>query len=194
MNNIVEYFNINSPWSFMGNHRLLRLQEQFSFSVELRPVSIPQIFQATGGTPLPQRHPSRQEYRFVELKRWADRLELPLTMKPAYFPSPDLLAHASILLLPEDMQLRAAERIGFALWCEEADIADPAIVGNILKTITPTAMVADEAQIEKAQATIEAHGNKAIKDGVFGVPSYVLDGEVFWGQDRLDFVMEKLAR
>jgi 2-hydroxychromene-2-carboxylate isomerase len=49
-------------------------------------------------------------------------------------------------------------------------------------------------KLKKAQATIEAHGNKAIKDGVFGVPSYVLDGEVFWGQDRLDFVMEKLAR
>jgi 2-hydroxychromene-2-carboxylate isomerase len=194
MNKIIEYFNINSPWSFMGHHRLLRLQEQFSFNLELRPVAIPQIFQATGGTPLPQRHPSRQQYRFVELKRWADRLELPLNLKPAHFPSSDLRAHASIMDLPEELQLKAAEQIGFALWCEEADIADPNVISDILKTLSNDAAAAVEAQMEQAKIAIEENGTKAIEDGVFGMPSYLVDDELFWGQDRLDFVMEKLAR
>lgn len=194
MKTVIEYFNINSPWSFMGHHRLLSVLENFSFTLELRPVNAAQVFSQTGGVPVPQRHPTRQKYRLSELKRWDQRLKLNLNIEPAFFPSSDILAHSCILRMPTAAKkLEAAYKIGQALWCHEANIADPQTMSEIMLTCEPNFTLPDEEEQTQFASIIEEYGHDAVSQGVFGMPTFLIDGELFWGQDRLDFVFEKLS-
>ncbi|HEX7437253.1 MAG TPA: DsbA family protein, partial [Caldimonas sp.] len=80
------------------------------------------------------------------------------------------------------------------VWAEQRDIADPKTLAGMLATLGLPARRREDAQAPVVQERYDAHTQRAIEAGVFGVPSYVIDGELFWGQDRLDFVQRRLAR
>jgi carboxymethylenebutenolidase len=81
-----------------------------------------------------------------------------------------------------------------AVWAEERDIADAATLAALLAEAGLPAALLDSARGDAARARYDAHTQEAIAGGVFGAPSYVIEGEIFWGQDRLDFVERRLAR
>jgi carboxymethylenebutenolidase len=80
-----------------------------------------------------------------------------------------------------------------AVWAEQADIADPATLALLLQRHGLPEQRLEEARMPAAQQRYDDHTHAAIEAGVFGAPSYVIDGEIFWGQDRLDFVERRLA-
>jgi len=190
------YFTPISPWTYLGSERLAAMAERHGIAVRVKPVDYGVIFPKTGGLPLAQRPKERQAYRLMELKRWPKQLGMPLTLHPKHFPAPDLLAATVILAAGETGgdPLRLANAIGRAVWVEERNIADAATLEAIATaTGHDGAALLAKASDPAIRAKREALTQEALAAGVFGAPTYVVDGELFWGQDRLDFLERKLA-
>jgi 2-hydroxychromene-2-carboxylate isomerase len=190
------YFSLNSPWSFLGTAHLAEIVKRHGAEVRVKPVDFGQIFPASGGLPLGKRAPQRQAYRLVELKRWSEHLGQAINLQPKHFPAQE--ARAAHLVIAAGLTggdpLRLAQAIGHALWCEERDIADPDTLEMIAQETGhdgPALMARAEAP--DVEETYQAWTQEALEAGVFGAPSYVVDGEIFWGQDRLDFLERKLS-
>jgi carboxymethylenebutenolidase len=196
----VDYFFATlSPWTYLGHERLRAMARKHGATINLRPCDLSgKVFPVSGGVPVKQRAPQRQAYRFLELKRWRDFLGLPLNLEPRFFPadaepSSRLIIAASQLSADAAMTLTGA--VLRACWAEERNVADPDTLHAILREngFEPEALTR-HAQSPEVKATYEAYTQEAIDRGVFGAPSYIVDGELFWGQDRLDFVERALAR
>jgi 2-hydroxychromene-2-carboxylate isomerase len=193
------YFAPQSPWTYLGHARFVALCRRHGARVEAKPCDLGKIFPASGGVPLGQRAPQRQAYRLVELKRWSEHLQIPLNLHPAFFPVPADSAARLILACKlahgNDGALDLAGAVMRTVWAEERNIADDATLaalanqcgfdGHALLQAAHTAGVHDE---------YERNTQEAIAANVFGSPWYVVDGEGYWGQDRLDFVERALAR
>jgi len=190
------YFAPQSPWAYLGHQRLRDIAERTGAAIRVLPIDLGKIFPRSGGLPLPQRAPQRQAYRLVELKRWADWLGLPLNLQPSYFPVPGDIAARLILsvdaLCGSDAAMRVAGAILKAVWAEQRNINDAGTLAQLLAECSLPAAAATDAQGEAVQQRYEQATQQAFEAGVFGAPSYVIEGELFWGQDRLDFVERRL--
>jgi len=193
------YFAPNSPWTYLGHQRFGEIAKAAGATIRVLPVDLGgKVFPVTGGLPLAKRAPQRQAYRLVELKRFSEFLGQPINLQPKYFPvSSD---DAAQLIIAVDMHegteaaMRLAGAILRAVWVENRNIADPNELAAILAGQGLPARRLDDAHSQAVHERYEADSQQAIDAGVFGAPSYVIDGEVFWGQDRLDFVARRLAR
>ena len=191
------YFAPQSPWSYLGHSRFAALVEATGAKVRVRPMDIGQVFPVSGGLPLAQRAPQRQAYRLVELKRYSEFLGLPLHLHPQYFPvagDPAAKLITAVALHDGDVAaLSLAGRVCTAVWAEQRDIAAPeALAGLLREAGLPSERLA-QAQSPEVLHRYQSHTEEAISAGVFGAPTYVVDGELFWGQDRLDFLQRRLA-
>jgi 2-hydroxychromene-2-carboxylate isomerase len=190
------YFTPVSPWAFLGHARFMQLLRDSGASVSVRPVDFGAIFPASGGLPLAKRAPQRQAYRLVELKRFADALQVPLNPQPKFFPVP--ADPAALLIVAageregEDVALELAGRFGTAVWVEQRDIGDEATRRAIVAGAGLGDDLHERAAAPATAGRYAAYTQQALDVGVFGAPSYVVDGEIFWGQDRLDFVARRL--
>jgi carboxymethylenebutenolidase len=191
------YFAPQSPWAYLGHQRFWDIARRHGATLRVRPADLGKIFPLTGGLPLPQRAPQRQAYRLVELRRFADWLGLPLNLHPTYFPVPGDQAARLILAAQaqhgSDAAMQLSGAVLKAVWAEQRNINDPDTLAQLLaENGLPGSVQADAAAAE-VQQQYEQATQQALAAGVFGAPSYVIDGELFWGQDRLDFVERRLA-
>lgn len=192
------YLAPQSPWTYLGHERFVRMAAQAGATVNVLPVDLGgRIFPVSGGLPLGQRPPQRQAYRLLELARWRDFLQMPLNIKPRYFPVPgDDAARLIIAVDQADGSAAALKLTGAvlaAVWAQERDIANAATRAELLAECGLSVQRAADAQTPAVQATYERHTQRAIEAGVFGAPSYVVEGDIYWGQDRLDFLQRRLT-
>jgi len=191
LNKTIDYYlSLISPWSYLGHQRLQDIATRHQATIKLWPVDFALIFPSTGGVPLARRSPQRQAYRMQELQRWRDYLDLPLTLKPKYFPVSDKLAAAMVIKLREQQAVSALRLAGACLracWVEEKDISDR---NTLLAIASENQLDGEELLSAAGQAPqiIAADSEAAVKRGVFGAPSYLYNKQIFWGQDRLDFL------
>lgn len=190
------YFATVSPWAYLGHARLVALSRATGATVRVKPMDLGEIFPLTGGLPLAKRAPPRQAYRLVELQRFSDQLGVPLIAQPAHFPVNGNAAAALIIAADEaagaDAALDLAGRVGAATWAEQRNVADLAVLRALLAEAGLPASLVDRAADPAITARYAAYTAEALAAGVFGAPSYVIGGEVFWGQDRLDYVERRL--
>lgn len=190
------YFAPQSPWMYLGHERFANLLQRTDTQVRVLPVDFGQVFPASGGLPLPQRAPQRQAYRLVELRRFSEALGIPLNPQPRCFPVAGDPAGWLITTVAgqdgEAAAMRLTGAVGRAVWAQERDIADPTVLAELLDECGLDPQRLAQSQQDGAKALYAAHTAQAIDAGVFGAPSYVIDGEIFWGQDRLDFVERRL--
>jgi len=196
---VVDYYLApQSPWSYLGHDRFTAIAKAAGARVNVLPVDFGQVFPVTGGLPLAKRAPQRQAYRLVELKRFSEHLGLPMNLQPTFFPvAPDPAARLIIAVGEHDGSDAAMALAGAlmrAVWAEQRDIADAGTLASKLAQCDLPAGRLDDAKAPAVQARYDADSQRAIEIGVFGAPSYVVDGEIFWGQDRLDFLQRRLAR
>ncbi|MGI4793795.1 MAG: 2-hydroxychromene-2-carboxylate isomerase [Janthinobacterium lividum] len=195
----VDYFvSLNSPWAHLGATRLVEIVARHGATLRVHPVDFGTIFPASGGLPLPKRSPLRQAYRLQDMDRWRAHLGIPINLKPRFFPADERLAAQCVIVARETVgdapAVDLAHRVLKALWEDESNTADPATLAPLIATagLDPDALLAlatDPAWAERRTADTQA----ALARGVFGAPTYVVDGEIFWGQDRLDFLDRRLA-
>lgn len=190
------YFTPVSPWAFLGHDRFVRLLQDSGSAVRVMPVDYGAIFPVSGGLPLGQRAPQRQAYRLVELKRFAELLDVPLNPQPAFFPVNGDAASKLIVAVDRTLgpaaALHLAGRIGRAIWVEQRNAADAATLQALLAEAGLPEDLWARAQAPEVADAYAAHTQQAIAAGVFGAPSYVVEGEIFWGQDRLDLLARRL--
>jgi 2-hydroxychromene-2-carboxylate isomerase len=193
------YFAPQSPWVYLGHQRLRDVAQAAGATVRVRPVDLGgKVFPISGGLPLGQRAPQRQAYRLVELKRFSEHLNAPLNLHPRYFPvggdDASRLIIAVDLLQGTEAALNITGAILSAVWSQERNIADPAVLAQLLDEQGLPAQALHKSQSQAVQECYERYTHEAIEAGVFGAPSYVVDGEIFWGQDRLDFLERRLTQ
>ena len=199
MSKTITYFmSPQSPWTYLGHERLVALAHAKGAQVDIKPVDLGRIFSVSGGLPLSKRAPQRQAYRLLELARTASHLGLQLNPQPKFFPVPPdasaKLVIAARTSLGADVALELAGAIMRALWAEDKNIADDDTLAQIADLLGHDGrMLLKSAQTAGVQDQLEKNTDEAIAANVFGAPWYVVDGEGFWGQDRLDFVERALT-
>ena len=193
------YMTPVSPFTYMGHDRLREICRRHGARINLRVMDLGKVFPASGGLPLKDRPPQRRAYRMMELKRWRDFLGLPLTLEPKFFPVPAEAAATLILAVLQSAGVEPAIDIAGdclrAIWVEERDISSRETLREIAegRGLDAQALLAQAGSAEIA-ALYVMHSQEAIARGVFGSPTYGLNDELFWGQDRLDFLDRALAR
>lgn len=190
------YFTVTSPWSYLGHDRFTRLAVDSSLEVRFHPVDFGVVFAGSGGLPLPKRAPQRQRYRLFEMQRWRERLGVPLTLHPKHFPT-DAAPSARAILAASQTGLDVGAFAGAlmrACWVEDRDVADAATLKAVAADLgADGAALIAKAETPEVYALAKAETEAAVKAQVFGAPSWIYRGELFWGQDRLDF-LEDLIR
>jgi len=199
MTDVQYYFAPQSPWTYLGHLRFWDIARLHAARIEVLPVDLGgKVFPVSGGQPLGKRAPQRQAYRLVELQRFADHLHAPLNLQPRYFPvSGDDAARLIVAVEMHDgadAAMHISDAVLRAVWVEERNIADEATLAALLRERELPLRRLEDAHSQAAQERYEANTQRAIDAGVFGAPSYVIDGEIFWGQDRLDFVERRLSK
>lgn len=188
------YFWLNSDWAYLGADRLEAIAHRHGVPIHYKPVDLPQVYARTGGVLLGQRSPQRQAYRIAELQRWCQKLGIHVNPTPRFM-CPDATLASTLVIAIQQAGLPIRElykAILRAQWCEDKNIADPTELTLILQALN---LDADAwlQQAPQAQQQYQAYTEEAIAAGVFGSPSYVYQGELFWGQDRLDMLEEAIV-
>ncbi|PKO66854.1 MAG: 2-hydroxychromene-2-carboxylate isomerase [Betaproteobacteria bacterium HGW-Betaproteobacteria-16] len=191
------YFAPQSPWMYLGHARFTDIVQRTGAEVRVRPVDYGQIFAVSGGLPLPKRAPQRQAYRLVELRRFSEALGIPLNPEPRHFPVAGDPAGWLITVVADqdgaDAAMRLTGAVGRAIWMQERNVADDSVLTELLEENGLDASRLGQSKQADVKARYDENTRLAIDAGVFGAPSYVIEGEIFWGQDRLDFVERRLA-
>ncbi|SDD78245.1 2-hydroxychromene-2-carboxylate isomerase [Rhodospira trueperi] len=195
---VTYYFSLNSPWSYLGGDRLAAIARRRGATVDVRPVDVMRLFRESGSQPLSQRPKARQDYRLWEIKRWGRRLDIPVLPYPDAFPCDERLAAACVLVVKAGGgdALRLATALGGALWVDNRDLSAHEVVADVLTADgfeAGAALAEAEGRADHWETERQANTDAALAAGAFGVPTYVVGEEPFWGQDRLDFVEEALA-
>jgi len=185
------YLTPVSPWTYLGHARLAEMAKRHGATVSVKPVDYGVIFPQSGGLPLAKRAPQRQAYRLQELPRWRDFLGVPLNVHPKFFPADPTQAACLISAAPEDKRLAIAGDFLRAVWVEEKNIAD---AGTVAEIAARHGVADAAAAVARGKAIYEGNTQEAVALLVFGAPTYVYNNELFWGQDRLDFLERALAK
>lgn len=190
---VIYFHSLSSPWAYLGWPRFRALIEKHDLEVSVRPT---RIVTPNGGIPLLSRPDARRRYHEVELTRWRKRLNMPLVLRPRYYPTDNQFSARMVI---------AADKLGWdalglshgllhALWSEEKDVRDAAVRVGVADSLgldgAKLLALQDTPDILSAWQASEA---EAARYGVFGTPTYVYQDTLFWGQDRLEFLDEALA-
>ena len=189
------YLSLASPWSYLGHKRLMTIGNEYGRQINIHPIDLSLVLPATGGIPLPKRSQQRKDYRMQELRRWRDYLNLPLNCEPKHFPVSDESAAAMVIAIREENPEAALLFAGLCLegvWANDLDISDTSILLRLAEQLD----IDGQAALSKKESMLavrESESKLAISKGVYGAPTYVVNGEIFWGQDRLDFLERFVA-
>jgi 2-hydroxychromene-2-carboxylate isomerase len=192
------YFTPQSPWTYLGHARFAALAKSTGATVRVRPIDFGAVFPVSGGLPLGKRAPQRQAYRLVELARFSRHLKIPLNPKPKFFPVVGDDAAKLIIAVDlhdgTDAAMKLCGAVFTAVWVQERNIADPKVLDALIGECGLPAKRIEQSLSQMVQERYEDYTQQAIDAQVFGAPSYVIDGEIFWGQDRLEFVERALIQ
>ena len=190
------YFSVFSPWTYFGDNRLRALAQKHGYQIRHHPQLSPVLFPATGGLALKDRAEPRKAYRMMELERWREHLGIKINLTPKFFPVPEAPASKLILAALDAGQDvgELTHALGRATWEEERDISDPATLADIATACGLDGAALVEASADEAyNQALEDECQAAIQRGVFGYPTYALGDDLYWGQDRLDFLERALS-
>jgi 2-hydroxychromene-2-carboxylate isomerase len=188
------YFSMHSPWAYIGHAPFLELVRRFSLNVTYKPISLPKVFAETGGLPVTKRHPARLRYRMVELQRWREKRRLNFKLRPKFFPFEAELSDRFVIAVAAGHDPDSFLRRAFAaLWEDEQNLADDTTLITLADaTGLPGEKLLAVARDSESKSTYDKNVADAIAADVIGSPTYVLAGEVFRGQDRIDLLEDVL--
>lgn len=189
------YLSPLSPYCYLAGLKLEAIAAAQGAQVVYKPFQIARIFEAVGTPAVKDRHPARKQYRLRDLARTARYEGLPINLQPAFWPTNPAPASAAII---------TAQRIGGgdlgglvhgflkAVWAEDRDIAEAAVVKDVLNAHGFDPILADKGLLA-AMETLDRNTDEALARGVFGAPTYAIGEDLFWGQDRLPHLERHLA-
>jgi len=196
MSEIDYYFTAASPFVYLGHAAIRAVAKRHGARLNPKPVLLGEVWEVSGAVPLARRTPTRQRYRFLELQRYAELRDLPIVFKPKSAPIDATLADLSVaaILLDNHDPLDFMSGVFSAFWAEDRNIGDEAVVASLLKGsgFDPAAII-PRARSDAAAALRKKNTQDAIAADAIGVPAYAVNGEVFWGQDRIELIDRALS-
>ena len=188
------WFDVGSPAAYLAWHRLPKIAVQERATIDYRPMLLGGVFQATGNQS-PATIAAKGRYMNDDLARFARRDGLPFEHNP-HFPINTLMLMRGAV----GLQMREPDRMqpyvdanNRAIWVDRKNMNDAAVVGAVLHAagFDPHALLA-LTQEPEVKDRLKAVTGEAVERGVFGAPTFFVGGEMYWGQDRLDFVQQAL--
>jgi 2-hydroxychromene-2-carboxylate isomerase len=183
------YFDYVSPYSYLADSQLGALTKRTRALIIYRPVSLGGIFKATGNAS-PIANPAKGKYVRDDITRWIRRYRVPFGNNP-HFPFNTLRLMRGAVAAQQQGRFDSLHPAAFrAMWVEGQNLADREVVSALLSRagIEPSAI-----ETEQVAAQLRANTDEAVRRGAFGVPTFFVGEEMFWGNDRLDFVEEAVT-
>jgi len=193
---IICYFSPQSGYAYLGHGRLRAIAQEAGAAITWRPVDILKVFAAGGSTAPAKQSPQRNAYRKQDIVRWAKLAGVPINTEPAYWPT-DTLPACRLVTAAQLEGIDVGDLIGAllgAVWARDIQISERANLVRLAGEVglDGDKLVALSDSVAAAEA-VEHNTAAAVEAGVFGSPSYIVGGELYFGQDRLHFVADKLA-
>jgi len=186
--NIDYYFATISPFTYLCGTRPADVAAKHGATLTYKPIDIMGLFARTGGTPPKDRHENRQVWRLQEMRRAAAKLDMPITLKPAFWPTNPAPSSYAIIAAIRDGSGDVAQLIAGltrACWSEERNIAEDDVIADCLEAAGFDRALVNAGLMEGAE-TYARNLEDAVAAGAFGAPFFIVGEERFWGQDRLD--------
>lgn len=192
MSHVDFYFDYSSPFAYLGSATIEAVAERAGATMAWRPMFLGGVFKAVGTPMVPfyEAPKVKQDHLQVDMARWAAHLELPFRW-PSRFPM--MTVNALRLTLLQDDPAPFIHRTFAAYWAEDRDINDPATLAALLEEVGQPASLLEQTRDPAVKQRLNAATAGAVEAGVFGAPACVVDGQVFWGQDRFHFVEKALG-
>lgn len=200
---ITVFYSVRGSFAYLGQQEIARLARQYGRPLLHKPMLLSIVVPETGGIWFTDRHPARVRHAWEDFQRWAAWRNVPVVPE-------DPKNHYGPMELPSGLVVAAQksvnaggkgdlDRLAFeilaALWRDDRDIADPAVLDELAGTCGFDGPALREVALgEAAQSEVAANSREAVDLGVIGSPSYLVEGELFYGQDRLHFVEAALKR
>tara|TARA_B100000900_G_scaffold139389_1_gene118133 strand:- start:103 stop:687 length:585 start_codon:yes stop_codon:yes gene_type:complete len=191
--NVTFCFDFGSPYSYLAYNNLNSIREAGG-EVAIMPVLLGGIFKATGNQP-PATVQKKGEYMFKDINRWSKKLDIPFKMNP-YFPILTVPHMRGAVLAQRENILEKYMQVMFeAIWVKAMNLNDQEILTNIAEKsgIDPN-QFAEEISSDEIKNKLRENTEFAISKGAFGVPTYYLDDEMFWGIDSVKFLLDDLKK
>ena len=191
--NVTFCFDFGSPYSYLAYNNLNSIREAGG-EVAIMPVLLGGIFKATGNQP-PATVQKKGEYMFKDINRWSKKLDIPFKMNP-YFPILTVPHMRGAVLAQRENILEKYMQVMFeAIWVKAMNLNDQEILTNIAEKsgIDPN-QFAEEISSDEIKNKLRENTESAISKGAFGVPTYYLDDEMFWGIDSVKFLLDDLKK
>ncbi|MBL6952093.1 MAG: 2-hydroxychromene-2-carboxylate isomerase [Alphaproteobacteria bacterium] len=199
MSEIEYFYSAHSAYAYLGSARFMEIAKAAGRTIVHKPVDLNQVVPAAGSSPFGQRSPKHRAYYFRrEIDRWAEERNAPvLDGYPAFHQNPTTLCNG--MLIAGIVQGRNVDQLAHAMlqshWRDDADLADRDTLARIAESVglAPEPLL-DAALSDEVQAIYQANTDEAIERSVFGSPTYFIDGDMFYGQDRLEMVERALRQ
>lgn len=190
-NTLDYYFATPSPWAYLATPRVIELQKKYDLKINWKPSDLMEIFAIHGVANVKDRPQPVQLNRLTELKRWSKFLGTPLIIQPKFFPVDPTLSHRTIILAQKNNI--NVENLIFsfqkAVWADEKNISDENIIIEICKTNNFNSnSIIEDANSEEIINEYKSNTQEALSKNVWGSPTFIYNNELFWGQDRIDFL------
>lgn len=190
------YFTCPSPFAYLGLDTLLDIAKRHNKTINYKPFNIMGVWAESGAEPPAKRPPVRQRYRSIEVQRVGLMRNICINKAPKYFPTdqaPSDHTVCALVIAGEDAS-SFCKAVGKAIWEQEKQIADEAVLSELLTECGhDSAKILEIANSEAASTARAQNTQEAIAADAVGAPAYVYNGEVFWGQDRLEYLEQMIA-
>ncbi len=185
------YYDVVCPYAYLASTRVEALAARCDATIRWVPILLGGVFRHAGGPADPNQtmSPARARMNLVDMHRWADRWGVPLTM-PGAHPRRTVEAMRLLVGCPPEKRVMLSHALFRAYWVRGADIADRTVLEETARLYRIDPAVIDSAEARQA---LYDTTREAADAGVFGVPAFVVDGELIWGQDRLHLLADRLG-
>jgi 2-hydroxychromene-2-carboxylate isomerase len=188
------YFDFSSPYSYLAATQLPAIATRRGAKIEYRPCVLAAVFKASSND-MPAKVPAKGAYMLKDIERWAEFYGVRFKFS-SHFPSNTIKAMRLVLVAEEQGKAEAVTLGAFrAMWAEDRDLNDLVVLGDIAEKagLDPQAALG-AIELQPIKDRLRAHTDAAISRGAFGAPAIFVGDELFWGNDRLDFVERALQR
>jgi 2-hydroxychromene-2-carboxylate isomerase len=188
------YFDVGSPAAYLAWKQLPKIAADTGAQVVYRPFLLGGVFQATGNKS-PMEVPAKGHYMLQDLQRYARRYGVDFAHNP-HFPINTLMLMRGAVGMQMRFPIRMpvyVDAVFQAIWVEGRNMNDPATVAMVIKEAGfERTQFQDLASDPVVKEQLKANSTQAVGRGVFGAPTFFVGDQMYWGQDRLDFVKEAL--
>ena len=188
------YFDVGSPYSYIGFHRIQQIAQQYQAELIWKPMLLGGVFKATGNSS-PMAVPAKARYSMIDLQRWAKLWQIPVQMNP-YFPINTLQLMrliTAVQLFQSEEFLKVLTGIFNAMFGQPRNLNDLTTFMQLMQELGLGAeQVKQWLDDEKVKSELKVVTEEAIERGVFGAPSWFVNDELYWGVDHLHFVEDAI--